>query len=138
MTALFLLGRTLLGGYFLYSGVNHFLNTGFMAQYAAGKGVPLPELAVLGTGVLLLIGGISILLGMLPMVGIGAIAIFLIGVSPMMHDFWNITDPQQRMSEMVNFTKNLALLGGTLMLVAIPEPWPAGVRAGRRTARVPA
>jgi len=42
------------------------------------------------------------------------------------------------MSEMVNFTKNLALLGGTLMLVAIPEPWPAGVRAGRRTARVPA
>lgn len=127
MTVLFLLGRILLGAYFLYNGLSHFLNTGYMAQYAGSKGVPMPELAVIGAGVLLLIGGVSILLGLMPLVGITAIGIFLVGVSPIMHDFWNIADAQQRAGEMVNFLKNGALLGATLMLSAIPEPWPVSV-----------
>jgi hypothetical protein len=33
----------------------------------------------------------------------------------------------QRMSETVNFTKNVALIGSTLMFLAIPQPWPYGV-----------
>jgi uncharacterized membrane protein YphA (DoxX/SURF4 family) len=131
MTGLFLAGRVLLGGYFLYSGINHFLNVGFMAQYAAAKGVPAPELAVMGSGLLLLLAGASILLGFYPTIGVGAAALFLIGVTPMMHDFWAVPAEQQ-MAEMVNFTKNFALLGATLMLVAIPEPWPVSVGARRR------
>ena len=59
MTVLFLVGRILLGGYFLYNGINHFLNLGGMAQYAGMKGVPAPELAVLGTGQLLLVAGLE-------------------------------------------------------------------------------
>jgi putative oxidoreductase len=131
MTALFLVGRILLGGYFLYNGINHFMNVGFMAGYAGSKGVPLPEVAVLGSGLLLLIAGASILLGLYPKVGIACAALFLIGVTPMMHNFWALP-PDQRMGDMVNFTKNFALLGATLMLAAIPEPWPAGVGSGRR------
>lgn len=132
MALAFLIGRILFGGYFLYNALNHFLNVGFMAQYAGSKGVPAPEVAVLGTGLLLLVGGAAILLGYAPLVGIGAIAVFLIGVTPMMHDFWNVGDPQMRMAEMVNFSKNMALLGGTLMLVAIPQPWAYAVAARRR------
>lgn len=45
----------------------------------------------------------------------------------MMHDFWRQQDPNQRMSEMVNFTKNLALLGGALALMGVEEPWPVSV-----------
>jgi len=135
MTALFLAGRILLGGYLLYNGINHFLNLGFMAQYAGAKGVPAPEVAVLGTGLLLLTAGACILLGMYPMVGIACAAIFFLGVTPMMHNFWAVP-PEQQMGEMVNFTKNFALLGATLMLFAIPEPWPLGLGTGRR--RVPA
>jgi putative oxidoreductase len=93
-----------------------------MAQYAGA--VPAPEIAVLGSGLLLLVAGATIVLGLSPKVGIACAALFLVGVTPMMHNFWAVP-PEQQMGEKVNFTKNFALLGSTLMLVAIPEPWPA-------------
>jgi uncharacterized membrane protein YphA (DoxX/SURF4 family) len=55
-------------------------------------------------------------------------------ITPVMHNFWAITDSAQRMADMINFTKNLALLGGALMMVAIPTPWPYSVDARRRIA----
>ncbi|PYX43720.1 MAG: hypothetical protein DMG79_21825, partial [Acidobacteria bacterium] len=60
-----------------------------------------------------------------------AVAGFLAGVSPVMHNFWNVQDPQQRMSEMINFTKNMALLGSALALMGVEEPWPASVPIGQ-------
>lgn len=30
----------------------------------------------------------------------------------------------QKMNEQINFMKNMALLGSTLMFLAIPRPWP--------------
>ena len=131
MTAIFLVGRLLLGGYFLYSGINHFLNLSFMAGYAGSKGVPAPEVAVLFSGLLLIVAGACILLGFYPKLGVACAALFFIGVTPMMHNFW-AAPPEAQMSEMINFTKNFALLGATLMFVAIPEPWPASVGSGRR------
>jgi putative oxidoreductase len=91
------------------------------------KKVPAPEAAVTSPGGLLLLGGASILLGVKPKLGGAAIAGFLTGVSPIMHDFWRVEDPNQRMNEMINFTKNLALLGGALALTGVDEPWPASV-----------
>ena len=57
------------------------------------------------------------------MIGVAAVALFMLGVSPMMHNFWAVNDPMQRMHEMINFTKNMALLGSALMFLAIPQPW---------------
>jgi hypothetical protein len=48
-----------------------------------------------------------------------------------MHDFWRAEDPNVRMNEMINFTKNMALLGGALALTAVEEPWPASVPVTR-------
>ena len=56
-----------------------------------------------------------------------AIIGFLAGVLPMMHDFWRQEQPEQRMNDMVNFTKNLALAGGATVLMGVEEPWPASV-----------
>ena len=78
----FVLGRMLFGGYFVFSGVNHFRQTRPLAQYAASKNVPRPELAVRLTGTALLVGGTSILLGVKPKVGAAALLGFLAGVSP--------------------------------------------------------
>jgi uncharacterized membrane protein YphA (DoxX/SURF4 family) len=100
---------------------------------AALKGVPLPEVAVLATGLLILAGGLSIIFGVVPHIGTLCIALFLVGVSPMMHNFWAVPDPTQRMAEMVNFTKNMALLGGVLMLLGVPRPWPYSLEYRRRT-----
>ncbi len=122
-STVFLIGRMLLGGYFLFNAVNHFTRINMMAGYAQSKGVPSAKAAVGFSGVLLLIGGLSILLGVYPTVGIAALALFLIPVTFTIHSFWKIQDPMAKMGETVNFTKNMALLGAALTLLAIPQPW---------------
>jgi putative oxidoreductase len=120
----FLLGRIIAGGYFLMNAFNHFTKLGMMSGYAKSKGTPAPGLAVGGTGVLLLLGGASLLLGYHPTAGAILLVIFLLGVSFLMHNFWAVQEPQAKMMEMVNFMKNMGLLGLVLMTVAIPRPWP--------------
>ena len=122
-----LLGRLLFGGYFLASGVNHFRNARELARYAATKKVPKPALAVQLTGAALIAGGTSILLGVKPKSGTAAIVGFLAGVTPIMHDFWKEENPERRMNDMVNFTKNIALMGGAMSLMGVEEPWSASV-----------
>lgn len=63
------------------------------------------------------------------------IAGFLVGVSPLIDDFWRMDDPNQRLNELAHFSKNLALLGATLALAAVPEPWPASAPVARPKAR---
>jgi len=131
MKAAFLIGRLVFGGFFLYNGINHLKERKQLGQYAGAKNVPMPEVAVTATGVALIAGGASILLGVKPKLGAAAIAGFLAGVSPVMHNFWSVQDPNQRMNEMVHFSKNLALLGGALALMGMEEPWPASVPIGQ-------
>jgi putative oxidoreductase len=137
MKATHLIGRILFGGFFLYSGIHHLMRRRELAQYAGAKNVPLPDAAVEATGIMLLIGGGSVLLGLKPKIGTAAIMAFLAGVSPVMHDFWSQEDPQRRQNEMVNFMKNLALLGAALALTGAKEPWPASVSLeGRKLSKV--
>jgi putative oxidoreductase len=91
--ALLMIGRLIFGGYFAYAGGEHFMNRAMLAGAAAAHGVPQPDLAILGTGLLLVLGGLSILTGFVPKVGAACLAVFLIGVTPIMHAFWNDTDP---------------------------------------------
>jgi putative oxidoreductase len=123
----FLLGRMVFGGFFLYNGINHFVQRKSLAQYAKTKKVPVADVAIPASGVALLIGGASILLGIKPKWGALAIASFLATVSPSIHDFWRAEDPNQRMNDMTNFAKNMALLGAALALMSVEEPWPVSV-----------
>lgn len=134
MKAAFLLGRVAFGGFFFYNGINHIRNREALAQYAKAKKVPMAEAGVVGTGVAMLAGGTSLMLGIKPKLGALAIVGFLAGVSPLMHDFWNAEDPNQRMNDMVNFTKNLALAGAALALMGVEEPWPASVPVAQPSA----
>jgi len=127
VTYLFLFARILYGGFFLITGVSHFTKTGMYTQYAATKKVPAPAVAVLGAGVLLVLGGMSILLGLFPAIGFWLIVAFLAGVTPVMHNFWSISDAGQRAIEKIQFLKNVALLGATLMMIVFTSfmgPWP--------------
>jgi putative oxidoreductase len=123
MTTLFIIGRIILGAFFINSAFNHFSHIEMMSGYSSSKKIPMPKLAVIVSGVLLLYGGLSIITGFVPISGIIAMIIFLVPVSIMMHNFWAVQEAQSKMAEMVNFTKNMALLGATLMMTAIPTPW---------------
>ena len=132
MRALFVLGRAIFGGFFAYSGMNHLQRSAGLAPYAAAKGVPAPEHAVQATGALLLAGGVSVIAGIKPRQGLLAIIAFLVPTSLQMHRFWEETEPQKRQAEMINFMKNMALVGAALTMMGIEEPWPASVDAARQ------
>jgi uncharacterized membrane protein YphA (DoxX/SURF4 family) len=127
----FTLGRLIFAGFFVTSGINHFLQYKTLTQYARGKQVPLAPVAVLGTGALLTAGGASLLLGLRPKWGAAAVIAFLAGASPIMHDFWNDESPEARQANQINFMKNAALLGGALVLASVDEPWPLSVSLPR-------
>ena len=61
---------------------------------------------------------------LVPILGVAALVLFLVPVTFVMHAFWTEHSPAARMADMINFTKNMALLGSSLMFLAIPEPWP--------------
>ncbi len=120
---IFLLSRIILGLYFLFNGFNHFLNLNYMAEWVKNKNIPAPKLMVVLTGILLLIGGISILFGIYIEIGILALTLFFLPVTFIMHDFWREKDPQMKMIHMINFMKNLALWAAILSLLYVPQPW---------------
>jgi uncharacterized membrane protein YphA (DoxX/SURF4 family) len=130
MDTAFLIGRLIFGGYWLMAAVNHFKNLAHMSDYAKAKGTPLPKLAVTGTGVILLAGGLSMLLGVYPAVGIVLLIVFLLGVSVQVHSFWKVDDAQLKQIDIINFTKNMALIGALLMFLLLPRPWPMSLGIG--------
>jgi uncharacterized membrane protein YphA (DoxX/SURF4 family) len=109
------LGRAIFGGYFLYNGINHFLNRTMLTEYARAQGVPAAEVAVPASGALIAVGGLLVMTEMRPKLGASLITTFLLGVTPMMHAYWNAGDENERMQEFVNFTKNVALAGGAAL-----------------------
>lgn len=119
MGALFLIGRIVLGGYFLYNAFNHFKHLTGYTGYARSKGVPNPKAAVLVTGIMLALGGLSIILGMYIVLGMWLLVLFLIPTTITMHPFWKVVDPMARQAEQINFFKNIALVGALLMLSAL-------------------
>lgn len=126
MKTAFLVGRIVFGGFFLYNGINHFKQQKALSQYASAKNLPNPDLAVLVSGVALVIGGSSIILGAKPKIGALAIMGFLGTASPLMHNFWSAEDPNQRQNELIQFSKNVALFGAALALSGVEE-WPASI-----------
>jgi putative oxidoreductase len=131
MRALHVLGRAIFGGFFVYNGINHLQHSDGMGQYAAAKGVPAAEQAVQATGLMLLAGGLSIMAGLKPKQGLATIIAFLVPVSLQMHRFWEESDAQKRQTEMIQFMKNMALVGAALTLMHGREPWPASIDSAR-------
>jgi putative oxidoreductase len=111
-------GRFIFGGYFAFMGLNHFMKTDMLTGYASSKGVPNPRVAVYGSGAMIFLGGLGVIFGFLVSIALCLIMLFLIGVSYKMHAFWKITEPGERMTEMNNFMKNMALLGASGLIAS--------------------
>lgn len=86
------------------------------AQYAASAGVPMASVLVPLSGIIAILGALSIILGFKAKLGAWLIILFLIPVTFMMHKFWGITDPMQMQMQMSLFMKNIALIGGALII----------------------
>ncbi|WP_149824338.1 DoxX family membrane protein [Streptomyces tailanensis] len=119
MDVLVLIGRILFAALFLSSALSHLKQSKTMAEYAASRGAPSSVSVIRGTGLLLLIGGLSVLLGIWADLGALLLAVFLIPTALLMHAFWKESDAQARQMETVQFQKDMALAGASLMLLAL-------------------
>ena len=112
-----LLGRILYSAIFIMSGPNHLKAE--TIGYAAAQGVPLASIAVPLSGVIALLGGLSIALGYRAKLGAWLIVLFLVPVTLMLHRFWGLSDPQATGLQLAMFMKNLSLLGAALIIARL-------------------
>jgi putative oxidoreductase len=112
--AVVVLGRFFFALIFLMAGANHFSRQ--TIAFSASQGVPLASIAVPLSGVLSIAGGLSILLGYRAKLGAWLIVLFLVPVTVMMHKFWLVQDPMMAQIQMILFMKNVAMLGGALLI----------------------
>ena len=126
-----LLGRVVFSLFFIMSGYGHLTKTGMMAQYAGSQGVPAPKLAVAVTGLMLVGGGLSILVGFEPRIGALLLVAFLVPTAVIMHRFWGVADAMMAQNQSIHFWKNMTLAGAALIIyyfaTTYPEAWPYSV-----------
>lgn len=116
MDILLVIGRVLFALIFINSGIAHLTKLQAMTGYAQFKKVPAPKLAVIVTGLMLIIGGLYIAFGVYADLGALLLAIFLVVSAFMMHNFWTLQDEQAKQGETINFFKNLSLAGAALII----------------------
>lgn len=109
-----LAGRILFAAIFLITPVSHF--TPQVIGYAAQQGVPAAGLLVPASGLLALAGALSIILGYRAKIGAWLIVAFLVPVTITMHNFWAVSDPMMYQMQLGMFMKNMAMLGGALLI----------------------
>ena len=117
MDIVLLIARILMAFMFVSSGINHFKHTDAMAGYAQFKKVPAAKLSVQLSGLLMLLGGVSVILGVWADLGALVIAVLLVLMAVKMHGFWN-ADEASKQTEMIGFWKNISIAGGALFMFA--------------------
>lgn len=119
-------GRILMSVIFLMSGSMKFTH---LSGIAAGTHMSPALLGIAAAAELL--GGLSLLLGLWSRVGAIGLFIFLIPTTLMFHNFWAVPAAEQQ-AQMAHFLKNVAIMGGLLMIVAF-GPGPLSITPLRRT-----
>jgi uncharacterized membrane protein YphA (DoxX/SURF4 family) len=116
MDYLILIARILFAGIFIMSGVGHLTQASAMTQYAGSKGLPVPKLFVILTGLMIILGGISVIFGAYTRIGAMLLVLFLLPTAFIMHNFWTLKDPMQRINDQAHFLKDIALAGGAFII----------------------
>jgi putative oxidoreductase len=115
------LGRVLLSVIFILSGLGKLPHFHDVAGMMASKGIPLASVALAITLLIEIGGGLMVLTGYKANYAALVIALWLIPVTLIFHHFWGIPAEQQQ-DQMIHFLKNVAIMGGLLILAyASPE-----------------
>ena len=118
MDVVFLVGRVLFAVLFVSSGFMAHLGEGGKQgrEYARSLGAPSPDVLVPLSGIAIIAGGTMIALGIWADLGALLVIGFLAGITPILHAFWKVEDPQMQQIQSAMFFKNLALLGAALII----------------------
>ena len=106
-----LLARIFLSAIFIWSGINKIINPVASQENMSAHGMPLTSIFLAAAIALEILGGLSVLLGIKTRWGAAMLIIFLIPATLIFHTNFS-TEIEQAM-----FLKNLAMLGGLLMVI---------------------
>jgi putative oxidoreductase len=127
MEIIVLVGRVLFSMLFIMSGISHFTQRAQLVPYAKSSGAPAPGITVPLTGLMLLAGGMSVLLGAYARLGAVLLALFLLPTAVIMHRFWGLRDQGKAADERAHFSKDVSLAGAALMIAYLGSgPYSVG------------
>ena len=112
-----LIGRILIGAIFLVSGIAKLTDTAGTAGYMMEAGIPYAHQLAIIAGVAEILGALSIIFGFLTRLGALGLILFMLPTTFLFHAFWTFDGPEMK-TQMVNFMKNLAIIGGLALLFA--------------------
>jgi putative oxidoreductase len=112
-----LLGRILICLVFVFSGVSKLMAYSMMAGFAASKGLPMAHYAIGAAAALEILGGLSVAVGFKTKFAAWLLFLFLIPTTLLFHNFWTMQG-MERMDNQSHFLKNLAIMGGLVILAA--------------------
>jgi putative oxidoreductase len=125
-----LVGRILLALVFLVAGTRKLMAVAGSAGYLAKLGFPMPEVMVWVAIAIELGGAILLIVGWQTRWVAWLLALFTLIATFAAHRFWEV-DPAQYANQMNHFLKNLAIVGGMVILAAT-GPGPLSVDGRRR------
>lgn len=124
-----LVGRILISVIFLLSGIVKVMNFSGMVAFMAAKGMPLPDVMIAGALIVEILGALCLITGFQTRIASLIMFLYLIPTTLMFHNFWTMQGAM-RTDNQANFLKNLAIMGGLLM-VASYGPGKLSLDAGR-------
>jgi putative oxidoreductase len=112
-----LVGRILIALIFLASGAGKLMAVDQTVAHMTQEGIGGAGILVYVAAFAELLGGIAILFGFLTRIAAIGLVLFMIPTTFIFHDFWTYDGQEQRM-QMINFFKNLVIIGGLTLLIA--------------------
>lgn len=119
----FAVGRWFISAIFILSGIFKLTQFGAVSGMMAAKGIPLAPAALAVTLVVEIGGGFLLLTGLQARYAAIVMALWLVPVTLTFHNFWAFQGQQQQ-EQLTNFLKNLAIIGGLLVVVHASRPAP--------------
>jgi len=116
-SAVKLIGRILLSGVFIGSGLSKVIAFSMMTGYVAAKGLPMPAVALGIAAAVEILGGLAVLAGFKTKIASWILFLYLIPTTFVFHNFWALQG-MEKMDNQAHFMKNLAIMGGLLILAA--------------------
>jgi putative oxidoreductase len=112
-----LVGRILISAIFIVSAIGKLSDPATTIGYMQSAHVPYTGILVYVASLAELLGGLAILFGFLSRLGAIGLFIYLIPTTYFFHGFWRLAGAEQQM-QLTQFLKNLAIMGGLLLLFA--------------------
>lgn len=112
-----ILGRLLLGGLFVFGGVQHYFIAPMLVQVMTARGIPAPKLVLAMGSVFQTVFGLLLMLGIFVAPAALALVLFTLVASWMFLNFWSLSGPE-RETALHGLVTNVGIVGGLLIAAA--------------------